>query len=66
MITIIISACLISDPGTCKDYRIPLEADIDETKCAYFAPPHFGKWADEHPGWTIKKWRCTPGFVKDT
>lgn len=65
MITIVISACLIGDPGTCKDYKIPLEADIDLTKCAFFAPPHFGKWADENPGWKITRWRCMAGAAKD-
>lgn len=59
MLAIIISACLVTDPGVCKDYSIPLELDVDHMTCAMYAPAHFGQWADEHPGWTIRKWQCS-------
>jgi hypothetical protein len=29
------------------------------------APPHFAKWAEEHPGWKIKRWRCTDSSEND-
>ncbi len=65
MIAIIISACLISDPDVCKDYKIPLLSGIDPNMCALHAPPHFGKWAEEHPGWRIVKWRCGAASDED-
>lgn len=65
MLSIILSACLISDPNVCKDYKIPLSNDIDPTTCALYAPPHFAEWADRHPGWQIKKWQCTSGDSND-
>jgi hypothetical protein len=61
MIAIVISACLLSDPGVCKDYRIPLASGIDATRCMTDAPPHFATWADAHPGWRIARWRCLAG-----
>jgi hypothetical protein len=65
MLAIILSACMANDPNVCKDYKIPLADDVDPTRCAMFAPPHFAHWADEHPGWQIKKWRCTTGADND-
>jgi len=65
MLAIIISACLISDPAVCKDYKIPLLSGIDPTRCALYAPAHFGKWSNEHPGWRITKWRCGPASAQD-
>ncbi len=59
MLAIILSACLTNDPAVCKDYRIAVNPDLDATQCALYAPPHFAQWAVEHPGWTIRKWRCT-------
>ncbi len=59
MLAIILSACMATDPGVCKDYKIPLSVDVDTTQCAMAAPPHFAKWTEEHPGWQVKKWRCT-------
>ena len=65
MIAIVISACLTGDPGVCKDYRIPLAANVDSGRCMFQAQPHFARWAESHPGWTIKRWRCTSGDVQD-
>ena len=65
MIAIIISACLISDPSVCKDYKIPLMMDVDSRLCLMHAPPHFGKWSNEHPGWRITKWRCGAASDQD-
>lgn len=65
MIAIIISACLVVDLTVCKDHKIPLMSDISPDMCALHAPPHFGKWADENPGWRIVRWRCGPVSAQD-
>lgn len=65
MIAIVISACLVANPGVCRDYRIPLAANVDAQHCLVDAPPHFATWADQHPGWQIKRWRCASGDVQD-
>lgn len=65
MLAIILSACLANDPNVCKDYKIPLDADVDTTNCALFAPPHFAKWAEAHPGWQIKRWKCAAASYDD-
>lgn len=59
MLAIILSACMMNEPNVCKDYKIPLSTDVDLGRCAMDAPPYFAQWADEHPGWQIKRWRCT-------
>jgi hypothetical protein len=61
MLAIILSACMANDPNVCKDYKIPLSSDVDINRCAIDAPPHFAQWAEQHPGWQIKRWRCTAG-----
>lgn len=65
MLAIILSACMANDPSVCKDYKIPLASDLDIGRCALYAPPHFAKWAEEHPGWSIRRWRCTSGSSDD-
>lgn len=65
MIAIVISACLVGDPGVCKDYRIPLAYHVDSNRCMANAQPHFAKWAARHPGWQIVRWRCTSADVED-
>ena len=65
MLAIVLSACLANDPGVCKDYRIALDVDVDPARCTADAPPYFAAWAEEHPGWTIKRWRCTTASEND-
>ncbi len=65
MIAIVISACLVGDPGVCKDYRIPLASHVNSRNCMVDAQPHFAKWAANHPKWQIMRWRCTSGDFED-
>lgn len=56
---LVISACLISDPGHCKDFENSLYEIPSEIQCMQESFKMFPQWAADHPGWTIKKWGCT-------
>ncbi len=66
MLTIIISACLITDPSSCKDYRMPVEGDMDTVQCSMLAPPFLANWQQAHPQMAIKRWKCQPTTMDDT
>ena len=59
MLAVILSACMVNTPTVCRDYKLPVSAYIDPMRCAMDAPPYFARWSEEHPGWEIKRWRCT-------
>jgi hypothetical protein len=65
MIAIIISACLLSDPGVCRDETIPLSHEVSAVRCVMTAPPHVAKWSEEHPRWRVVRWRCGAGGRHD-
>lgn len=65
MITIVLSACLISDPKVCQDYTIPLNSNWDSTRCAMYAPPFFARWEADHPKWRVVRWHCKPGVFEE-
>jgi len=66
MIAIIISACLLSNPGVCRDQTIPLTTDYGSaTRCVMMAPPHVAQWSEEHPEWRVVRWRCGPWNRQD-
>ncbi len=65
MLAIVLSACLTNDPNVCRDYKIPIDANIDAMTCMAEAPPHFAKWAEEHPGWQVTRWRCASTSEND-
>jgi hypothetical protein len=65
MMTIVLSACLIAHPGQCKDFRVPIDVDMDPGRCTMVAPPYFAKWTDEHPAWRVMRWKCLPANQND-
>ena len=66
MISFVITACLLSDPAVCKDHNFPLNEDYDQTSCMMQAPPYIAKWADEHPAWQVKSWKCSSASESET
>jgi hypothetical protein len=58
VIAILLTVCLIGDPGTCRDYKIILTPGVTLTQCLMTAPPHIAKWSEEHPGWHVERWQC--------
>jgi hypothetical protein len=66
MLTIVLSACLISNPNQCRDFKIPLDVNMDALQCAMAAPPYFAQWVEEHPKWQIRRWKCQSSSLNDT
>lgn len=58
MLAIIFQACLAANPGTCENHQIPIMSGGNTYRCAMLAPAQFAGWAEKHPGWQIKRWRC--------
>jgi hypothetical protein len=58
MIAIILSTCLVNDPGICRDQTLPLAAEVSEARCVIMAPPYLAQWCEEHPQWRVVRWRC--------
>jgi hypothetical protein len=58
VIAILLTACLIGEPTTCRDDKITLLPGVSLTRCLMTAPPHLAKWSEEHPGWHVERWQC--------
>jgi len=58
VIAILLTACLIGEPSTCRDDKIALHPGISLTQCLMTAPPHLAQWSQEHPGWHVERWQC--------
>jgi hypothetical protein len=66
MIAIILSTCLVNDPGVCREQIIPLASEISAVRCVMTAPPHVAQWNAEHPEWRVVRWQCRPTTERDT
>ena len=65
MLALVISACLIETPASCRDFRMPLTDEMNARQCAMSAMPMLPQWADQHPRWGIAKWKCDTMQVAD-
>ena len=56
---LLLSVCLIADPGQCREERINVSADNPNPFiCMRNSQSTLAQWQGEHPAWSIKKWRC--------
>ncbi len=58
VIAILLTVCLVGEPGTCRDHKIALLPGVTLTQCLVTAPPHIAKWSQDHPGWHVERWQC--------
>lgn len=57
---LIVSACLISNPDSCRDFRVNIydEQVTTQMQCLSRSQPDMVKIIQEHPGYRITKWKC--------
>ena len=57
MVELLFVACLATAPEDCRE-RSLLFSDISPMTCMMGAQPELAKWANEHPKYAVKSWRC--------
>jgi hypothetical protein len=62
MIELILTICAINGTDQCVEQRLQFVSQGSVMQCMMQAPPYVAKWAAEHPGYRVAKWRCAyPG-----
>jgi len=58
-VLILLSACLIAQPATCRDERIELSYEATSAfVCLRHAQGALATWQASHPEWHVARWRC--------
>lgn len=61
MIELVLSACLIAMPATCKDVHLSFVAEnVTAMQCMLNGQPHMAQWVEANPKWRITRFRCEP------
>ena len=63
MIELAFVTCLAAAPDECQDRSLLFEKGTPQS-CMVMAGPHLAQWVNEHPQWTVARWKCrsfTPG-----
>jgi len=58
---IVLYACLISAPATCREERINVSMEAAApTACLMSSQFTVAQWSEEHPQWQVGRWKCVP------
>jgi len=63
MLELFMVACTLN--GECRNYRVPMPEDVSAFQCMMQSPMTLARWAEDHPGWQPRKWKCDR-LSKDT
>lgn len=60
---LVLSVCMITDPGRCKDVTLPIMDEVSvmdlATKCSGMNGQLLIKeWMEGHPNWRVHSWKC--------
>jgi hypothetical protein len=58
MVDLILTVCLVANPGSCRDEHLYFESDGQLMHCMFLAPSEIAKWAQDHPAVRVKRWKC--------
>ncbi|RWN31536.1 hypothetical protein [Mesorhizobium sp.] len=58
MVDLILTVCLIANPGNCRDEHLYFESRGSLFQCMMLAPSEIAKWSQEHPTLKVKRWKC--------
>jgi hypothetical protein len=58
MIELVITACIVAQPATCRDQRVLIEAEATPMQCMMGAQPMIANWKAQHPEWFVQRWKC--------
>lgn len=57
---IVMTVCALLATAKCEEQRISLdpEAQVTPVGCMMQSMPLIAQWADQHPKWVVKRWKC--------
>lgn len=60
---LVLTVCMLQNPGTCKDVNIPLMLSNPNElqlpyKCARAGQLEAQKFMSENPSWRVTRWKC--------
>ena len=58
MIEIIVTVCALAQPSQCDEQHLQYAWQGSLRQCTMGAQPYLAQWINEHPKWSIVRWRC--------
>ena len=58
MIELMLLVCLMAQPDRCEEIYLREEGPVSMMQCLFNGPKQAARWAEDHPGYVVKRWRC--------
>jgi hypothetical protein len=58
MVELVLTVCLVSNPGTCNEEHLYYESAGNLMHCMFQAQPEIAKWSSQHPKKKVMRWAC--------
>jgi len=58
MIEVIMTVCALANPSQCEEQHLQYAGQGTLRQCTMNAQPYMAQWINEHPKWSIVRWRC--------
>ena len=58
MIEVIMTVCALANPSQCEEQHLQYAGQGSLRQCTMSAQPYMAQWINEHPKWSIVRWRC--------
>ncbi|MER8387759.1 hypothetical protein NKJ46_14585 [Mesorhizobium sp. M0166] len=58
MVDLILTVCLSTNPGNCRDEHLYFGSRGSLFQCMFLAPAEIAKWSQEHPSLKVVRWKC--------
>ena len=58
MVEVIMTVCALANPTQCEEQHLQYSSQGSLRQCTMNAQPYMAQWINEHPKWSIVRWRC--------
>ncbi len=58
MVDLIVTLCLLANPGACTDKHMLFESSGSLEACERQAQPYLATWIQQHPYFRVARYRC--------
>ena len=58
MVELMLIVCLANQPDKCETIYNVTPGPVDMMQCLFQGPKEALKWAADHQGYVVKRWRC--------
>ena len=58
VLELVLVVCLSTAPGRCQTIYLREDEPGSMMQCLFSGAKQAAKWAEEHPGYVVKRWSC--------